>query len=228
MACTSFCFFLLAVLPVFVHAALVRDGKCHLLSCETQVSITEAVRVGEHIINVTAPACTGYIPSLEPVHITESILARRSPGVLDRRDPRADGLHARQGSSSECIGSAICECGTPCAIECGGFTNSDPNPTVSDCDTLVTVLRSFPDLLGPTFVQGTSFPNPILISFSTCAAAFGNKRTDDLDIEYCWDGLALLSNELVAECVSPEISPQGAQCNSDNGAWGMSIGGVLR
>ncbi|EMD31772.1 hypothetical protein CERSUDRAFT_77862 [Gelatoporia subvermispora B] len=219
----SLCFLLLAVLPVFAHVGVIRDA-----TCETQISITEAVRVGEHVINVTAPACVDYIPSQEPVHITESILARRSPSALDKRTE----LHARQGSPSECSGPTICECGTPCQVECGGFTSPDPNPAVSDCDTLITILRSFPDTIGihsgPTFVQGTGFPNPILVGFSTCSVAFGNTRADKQEVEYCWDGLALDASSVISSCIAPGISPQGGDCNSDNTDWAMAVGGVER
>jgi len=215
--------FSLVALPLFVRTGLVPN------SCETQISITEAVRVGEQIINVTAPACADYVPSNEPVHITQSILARRAPlGALERRHAQADKLLARQGSASECSGPTICECGTPCTVECGGFTSPDPNPSVSDCDTLITILRSFPDVIGSTFVQGTGFPNPILVGYSTCSVAFGNTRTDKQEVEYCWDGLALVASSMVTSCVAPGITPQGGQCNSDNTDWAASIGGVER
>ncbi|OCH84522.1 hypothetical protein OBBRIDRAFT_839640 [Obba rivulosa] len=197
-------------------------------ACETQIVVTEAVKIGQHIINITAPACPGYIPSSEPVHITSSILAPRAPNIPYSRAPSADGLYTRQGSSSECSGPTICECGTPCQVECGGFTSPDPNPALSDCDTLVTILRSFPNTIGSTFVQGTGFPNPILVGFSTCSVAFGNTRADKQEVEYCWDGLASDAVSVINACIAPGITPVGGQCNSDSTDWAMSVAGVDR
>ena len=125
------------------------------------------------------------------------------------------------------------------AVTCTNFDPTLPLPTVGDCSKLISIMRSFANTIGrsalffwnesnftqlsvtgPTFVQSTAFPNPIIIAFSTCSSAFGNTRSDGGLIEYCWDALADNINSILNGCIAPGIDPAG-ECASINGFWAM-------
>lgn len=125
------------------------------------------------------------------------------------------------------------------AVTCTNFDPTLPLPTVGDCSKLISIMRSFGNTIGrselfswvetnftqwfitgPTFVQSTAFPNPIIIAFSTCSSAFGNTRSDGGLIEYCWDALADNISSILNGCIAPGIDPAG-ECASINGFWAM-------
>ncbi|EIN12172.1 hypothetical protein PUNSTDRAFT_130441 [Punctularia strigosozonata HHB-11173 SS5] len=217
---------LLALFSVLSHVLLnarayIGDG------CSETVLVTEAVKVHSHIVNITIPSCDhGHVPSPAPVDIQHSVLARHLGSRLTTAR-RSLGPLAERDSVSECAHPNICQCGQSCAVSCQTFSTVDPAPTTSDCETLVQVLRNMPSLIGPTFVQGTGFPNPIIIDFSTCRAALGNTRADKAEIEYCWDGLANSASAIVSDCLAPGLT-LGGDCTASSGSWQSGISGLLR
>jgi len=208
-----------------------------------QVPVTEALRVGGHVVNVTIPGCIDFVPKLHPIDLSDSLLARRSFAALQRRNIESANLpverrdiesvkppiktRAVKASPSECTNPNICQCGVACAVTCETFSTTNPAPTVGDCDSLVAVLRIFHEAVGNTFIQGLGFPNPIEIAYSTCAVAFGNIRTDNQLVEYCWDGLADNVATLTSACVAPGVS-LGGICHATTNLYEMSIQGVDR
>ncbi|TCD66527.1 hypothetical protein EIP91_001247 [Steccherinum ochraceum] len=113
------------------------------------------------------------------------------------------------------------------SVTCANFNPANPHPSVGDCDNLISILRSFQNTIGPTFIQGTGFPNPIIVDFSTCRVSFGNTRTDGSLIEYCWDALADNANSVLNGCIAPGIQPAG-ECSANNGQWAMATSGLNR
>ncbi|KAL4245023.1 hypothetical protein ABKN59_002868 [Abortiporus biennis] len=191
-----------------------------------EILVTEALLVGERVINMTVPACPSFVPKPYPVHPSESIIARRS-NYLAKRQLDTRSTDATKASPSECVNSGICHCGEACTVACQTFSTTDPLPTVNDCNVLATVLRGLSTTIGRTFVQGTGFPNPIIVDFSTCRAALGNIRTDGQAVEYCWDGLADNVNSGVSGCIAPHIS-SGATCTGQSNTWEMAVSGLNR
>jgi len=219
------------VLLGLLLASRLVSGAEFLGDCPGQeVLVTETLRVGHQVVNVSVPGCPGSVRSSHPIDPAESFLARRSvsSGLL-RRSSLEDGVEKRSAlaSPTECGNAAICQCGISCSVSCETFDASAPAPTTGDCESLISILRSLHGTIGSTFVQGTGFPNPIIFDFSTCRASFGNIKTGGGQIEYCWDGLADNVASVLNSCIAPGAT-LGGDCTASTGQWEMAVSGYPR
>jgi len=192
-----------------------------------EILVTETLRVGTDLVNLTVPGCPGFVPKPYPIDPTESLLARRS--ASSRLARRENELEERSASvsPSECSDPSICQCGVSCAVTCQTADASAPNPSVANCESLISILNSFQNTIGHTFVQGTGFPNPTIVDFSTCRVAFGNINSNGANIEYCWDGLAGNVAQVLDGCIAPNIEQSG-DCTASSDQFELSVGGYPR
>ncbi|KAJ3482478.1 hypothetical protein NLI96_g6949 [Meripilus lineatus] len=205
-------------------------GNC----IDRQISVTETVKVANHLLNITVPACSDtFVPGDNAVDLKNSLLARhvfqaRNLAANMERDVERRVHEAPNASPFECSNPAICQCALPCTTVCGtGSSPPDPPPSLGDCENLAAVIRLFHESIGPTFVQGVGFPNPIIIDFSTCRAIYGNIRTDGTPIEECWDGLADNLVSMINVCIAPHLG-NGGLCTATNNLWVAGIGALNR
>lgn len=81
-----------------------------------EVMVTEALRIGQDLVNITMPACRGSLPNLSPVDPAESLFARHQVEAreLAKRSLAPDTSAVSATSPSECINPSICQCGQAC------------------------------------------------------------------------------------------------------------------
>jgi len=183
-----------------------------------EVMVTEAIRVGENVFNMTLPACPGFVPKEHAIHPKDSLIAKRSTHYIQSRST----VVPASTSPSECIQPGICQCGVSCSITCETF-NTAPAPTVGDCEQLSSIVRAFSNLIGNTIVLSHAAPKPFILDFNSCRSAIGNIKTDGTLIEFCWDQFADQVNSMINGCLAP--GPQdGALCHASNNAYETSIG----
>lgn len=127
---------ILAILPVsygftsckpaskqrYLCAALTRTIIIAVEQCAGRaVMVTEVARVGEDVVNITAPACPGYAPSPHPIDISQTILARHVNDAREASLTKRANLSVASTSPSECINPSICQCGQACAYQYSHF-----------------------------------------------------------------------------------------------------------
>lgn len=93
-------------------------GNC----IDRQISVTETVKVANHLLNITVPACSDtFVPGDNAVDLKNSLLARhvfqaRNLAANMERDVERRVHEAPNASPFECSNPAICQCALPCEV----------------------------------------------------------------------------------------------------------------
>lgn len=150
-----------------------------------EILVTESVKIEQHVVNITVPACPGFVPRSRAVDIKESLFGRhvlqtRSAANFELRETEAP-----KASPSECTNPSICACGQTCTsvvlpchppsetliivysfigtVTCiPGTSPPDPSPAIGDCRNLASVLRLFPQSIGRCLAYYTCYCNVAL------------------------------------------------------------------